>query len=244
MVSQHDVLRKSDMSTKTHTTRMSPRETRGKVCVLMSGGADSAVMLWKVAQEAKAVPVYVRNGLHWEDTEIEYARRFVNSLDIDNYLKVLNLPVDDIYPETWWLTGEGVPDEDSDDEEVELPGRNILLLSKTSVFCSLNGINEIAHGTLGSNPFPDSTDDFFYRAEEMLSEGLDHEIKILRPFSDRTKEDVLREGYENDLRLDLTFSCIKPIDGNHCGECNKCGERHRYFEKAGIDDPTEYVNPF
>jgi 7-cyano-7-deazaguanine synthase len=41
----------------------------------------------------------------------------------------------------------------------------------------------------------------------------------------------------------LTFSCMRPVDGKHCGTCNKCAERRRAFASAGLSDPTEYFEP-
>jgi 7-cyano-7-deazaguanine synthase len=49
---------------------------------------------------------------------------------------------------------------------------------------------------------------------------------------------VIRRARE--LPLEHTFSCIAPIEGRHCGRCNKCAERRRAFAAAGVDDPTEY----
>ena len=35
------------------------------------------------------------------------------------------------------------------------------------------------------------------------------------------------------LPLELTFSCISPLRGLHCGHCNKCAERQAAFRDAG-----------
>ena len=43
------------------------------------------------------------------------------------------------------------------------------------------------------------------------------------------------------LPLHLTFSCIRPVDGMHCGECNKCAERRKGFADAGVRDLTRYA---
>jgi 7-cyano-7-deazaguanine synthase len=45
------------------------------------------------------------------------------------------------------------------------------------------------------------------------------------------------------LPLELTLSCLSPIDGLHCGNCNKCGERRRAFKEAGMIDRTRYALP-
>lgn len=213
-------------------------------CVLVSGGVESSVLLWEVSQEKEALPVYVRTGMSWEDVELRHAREFVGSLGLDQELRVLDLPVDDIYGDHWSITSRGVPGRWSGDSEVELPGRNVLLLAKTAVLCKMEDVDTIYHGTLGSNPFPDASQEFFRLAEDMLSTGLDHRLEIRTPYTDTSKSEVIRRAAGNGLRLDLTFSCIDPVDGGHCGECNKCMERHREFLEAGVEDPSDYATSF
>lgn len=213
-------------------------------CVLMSGGVESSVILWEVSREKEVLPVYVRTGMAWEDVEVTHAREFVGSLDLNQELRVLKLPVEDIYGDHWSVTSKGVPGRMSEDSEVELPGRNILLLSKTAVLCRKEDVNAIHHGTLGSNPFPDASQEFFRLAEEMLSKGLDHRLEIRTPYRETSKSEVIRRAASNDLPIDLTFSCIDPVNGIHCGECNKCMERHREFVEAGVEDPSDYARGF
>jgi 7-cyano-7-deazaguanine synthase len=33
---------------------------------------------------------------------------------------------------------------------------------------------------------------------------------------------------------------MQPIDGRHCGACNKCRERREAFVEAAVQDPTLY----
>jgi 7-cyano-7-deazaguanine synthase len=44
-----------------------------------------------------------------------------------------------------------------------------------------------------------------------------------------------------DLPLELTFSCLAPHSGLHCGRCNKCAERQRAFSLIELSDPTIYA---
>jgi 7-cyano-7-deazaguanine synthase len=53
------------------------------------------------------------------------------------------------------------------------------------------------------------------------------------------KKDVMQLGRK--LPLALTFSCIAPVGGLHCGQCNKCAERRRAFRSVNVDDPTHYA---
>ena len=73
-------------------------------------------------------------------------------------LAILDLPVVDLYGDHWSLGGGDVPDSESGDDAVFLPGRNVLLLSKAMLWCHLHGVPGLALGTLGGNPFADATD--------------------------------------------------------------------------------------
>ena len=55
----------------------------------------------------------------------------------------------------------GVPAAGTPDEDVYLPGRNVLLLSKSLLWCHLHGVPEVAMAPLAANPFPDATPEFF-----------------------------------------------------------------------------------
>lgn len=211
------------------------------VAVLASGGLDSAILVARLAGEGRQVtPIYVRFGLAWEDVEVGHLERFLGSLPFPEVraLVVLDLPVADIYGTHWSVTGRGVPDDDSPDEAVYLPGRNLLLLAKSSVWCALNGIPTIALGTLAANPFPDADREFFAGYAALAGRALGHRFEVVTPFAGLAKHEVLEIGRQ--FQLDLTFSCIAPRSDRHCGFCNKCAERQLAFKMLGITDTTEY----
>ncbi len=218
---------------------------RGSVCVLVSGGVDSAVALAEAARGPEPVlPVYVRSGLVWEPAEMYWLDRFLPSLASEALrpLEVLEMPVDDLYGPHWSLTGAGAPDAASPDEAVYLPGRNLLLLAKTGVLAAGRGCRSIVMGPLAANPFPDGRREFFDRMGEALGLAMDRDgpLAIETPLAGLSKPEVIRRGAG--LRLDLTFSCLDPAPSHiHCGRCNKCAERMRGFAEAGVLDPTEYA---
>lgn len=214
------------------------------VAVLMSGGSDSAILAADLARQGRLVhPIYIRFGLRWEDVELQYAKEFLTAFcsSMIRPLVVLDQPMADVYGDHWSRTGQ-VPDADSLDEAVYLPGRNILLMSKASVWCALNGVHAIYSGVLSGNPFPDASSGFFESLAKTLSEGLNWPIQIVRPYSGLSKTDVLELG--RNLPLEHTFSCLNPVEGHHCGTCNKCAERHKGFRDMGINDKTVYSRPF
>ena len=218
---------------------------QGSLCVLASGGIDSAVALAEAARGAESVmPVYVRSGLVWERAEIYWLKRWLQTLDGNDVepLEILELPVSDLYSDHWSLTGVQPPDDRSADDATYLPGRNILLLAKAGVFAAANGCRAIVLGPLAANPFPDATPSFFEAMATALGYGmgLDGRLPIETPLAGLTKSEVVRRGAG--FRLDLTFSCLDPkSEHRHCGACNKCAERQHGFRDAGVDDPTAYA---
>ena len=211
------------------------------IAVLVSGGLDSAVLLGEALQARAAVhPLYIHCGLFWEPVELDHLRRFLPALKAPALqpLHVLEMPVRDLYSVHWSVTGEGTPGADTPDEAVFLPGRNVLLLSKAMLWCHLRNVPELALAPLGSNPFPDATPEFFAALEGVVNRAVAGRVRVLQPYLHLHKADVLRRG--RGLPLELTFSCIQPRGGKHCGQCNKCAERRRAFAEAGLPDRTPY----
>jgi len=211
------------------------------LAVLISGGLDSAILLGQALRRYAAVyPIYVRSGLFWETVELQYLGRFLEYVACPalQRIEVLELPLGDLYGSHWSLTGQNVPDSVSPDQAVFLPGRNVLLLVKALLWCHLRGVGAIALATLKGNPFPDATPAFFAAYEEIANQAVHGAVRIIRPFAEFRKVEVMHLGLG--LPLEWTFSCIHPVAGRHCGRCNKCAERRHAFTAAGMADVTEY----
>ena len=218
--------------------------SNGRVAVLASGGLDSAILVAHLATAYDVVqPIYLRFGLAWEEVEERHLRAFLSRLESSapRPLVVLDCPIADVYGRHWSVSGEDVPDHATPDEAVYLPGRNLLLLAKTFVWCALNGYSAVALGVLKGNPFPDATAAFYRPLEDAVGQGLGlgSPIRILTPFAELSKREVIALG--KGLALEWSFSCIAPIDGLHCGGCNKCAERHAAFVELNVPDPTRYA---
>ncbi len=219
------------------------------VLVLASGGIDSAVLIAQLSATFDCViPFYVQSGFLWEPAEIYGLRRYLEKIKKEYHavapLKVVHLPIGDIYPAHWSVNGKKVPGYNSHDAAVYLPGRNLLLLAKAAVFAALQRVEHIALGILKGNPFSDSTPMFLRNIELSLSEGLATPFTLLTPFAQLSKKDVLNLGAK--LPLSLTFSCIHPprlpsrTPYRHCGVCNKCRERIEAFRAVSLPDKTAY----
>jgi 7-cyano-7-deazaguanine synthase len=210
--------------------------------VLLSGGLDSAVLVADEATRDEVQPIYVSVGLAWEAEERAIVAQFLAALPRGARMRPLvSLTVDmrDVYDASHWAITGRPPEYHTPDEDVYLPGRNVILLGKAGVYCASARIGRLVLGTLGHNPFPDATPPFREAMGRALSLGLAHSLQIDAPYASMSKAEVIRRGVALGVPFDLTLSCMKPR-GRHCGECSKCRERHDAFLEAGIPDPTTY----
>ncbi|HEY7269611.1 MAG TPA: 7-cyano-7-deazaguanine synthase [Dehalococcoidia bacterium] len=235
-----------------------------RIAVLTSGGLDSCVLLADLARESTVYPIYVQFGLAWERAEQDALAGYLGALNIGDPpmtparyaniqpLTTLQVPVAPMYGGHWSLTGENVPDYDAAIDADYLPGRNVLLLGLTAVWCALHDTHKIALGSLMQNPYSDATPAFFRDYASLLTGALSHGIEVLAPYRGREKDELIREHPE--LPLHLTLTCIGQKPGEapdaapgegplHCGACLKCHERHEAFVEAGVEDRTRYAAP-
>jgi 7-cyano-7-deazaguanine synthase len=213
--------------------------------VLLSGGLDSAVLLAEEATRAEVQPLYVSVGLAWESAEREAVARLLERpplLGRARPLVTLSVDMADVYPSAHWAIEGKPPAYHTPDEDVYLPGRNVVLFGKASVYCALAGIERLVVGTLQHNPFPDATPAFRSAMASALSIGLAHTLSIDAPYAEMSKAAVIQRGVAIGVALELTLSCMKPSGTRHCGLCSKCRERHVAFVLAGTADPTDYAD--
>lgn len=215
-----------------------------RYAVLCSAGLDSVVLAAYLAKQDIVQPMYVSVGLAWEAAEQDYlARVMATAAFAERVLPplVLRFEMSDVYPPTHWAIRGTPPAYDTPDEDVYLVGRNVVLLTKAAVMAASRRIPEVAIGPLAGNPFPDATPEFFDAMAHALSLGLAHPLKVIAPFREMDKSEVIRIGVDLGVDLALTVSCMNPKHGAHCGECSKCRERVDAFREAGVADPTTYA---
>jgi 7-cyano-7-deazaguanine synthase len=232
--------------------------------VLLSGGLDSAVLLADEATRGDVQPIYVSVGLAWEMSEREMVSRLLADARLAGRVRPLvSLSVDmrDVYAATHWAVQGQPPGYHTPDEDVYLPGRNIVLLGKAGVYCAAAKLERLVLGTLAHNPFPDATPEFRDVLARALTLGLAHDLRIDAPYAGSSKADVIRRGVELGVPFELTLSCMNPpsdirpssasgrpesVEGRdpqsaiHCGLCSKCRERHDAFIEVRVEDPTVY----
>lgn len=214
---------------------------RPAVAALVSGGVESAALIDRLARRAVVYLLYVRHGYRWEAAELAHLRHLLREWPASRVrpLVTLSLPLRGLIGPHWAWGSAPVPGAHTPDQAMELPGRNLWLFAAAGLWCARHGVTRLAHGTLKTNPFADASPGFFRGMSVTLTRAFGRPVHLEAPLCRLTKTDVVR-GLRPDL-LALTFSCINPRRGRHCGRCNKCAERSQAFRAAHLPDPTNYV---
>jgi 7-cyano-7-deazaguanine synthase len=211
--------------------------------VLASGGLDSSILIKCLLDADQRVkPFYIRSGLYWQAQEERSLKRYLDAVAVWELepLTVLELPLADLYGDHWSITGHNVPGADTPEEAVYLPGRNALLAIKAALWCQMHNVGVLAVATLESNPFDDASAAYFHHLRLAMSAVQSRRFRLTRPFAGLAKRQVMELG--RTFPLELTFSCIDPRNGLHCGRCNKCAERQAAFRLSGVLDGTHYAS--
>src|SRR6185436_1108914 len=127
------------------------------------------------AARGSAQPIYVSAGLAWEAAERAALLHLLATEPLRSRTRPLvSLTVDmrDVYAAGHWAIEGRPPGYHTPDEDVYLPGRNVILLGKAAVYCAAAGLDRLVLGTLGHNPFPDATPEFRAAMAHALSLGL------------------------------------------------------------------------
>ena len=84
--------------------------------------------------------------------------------------------------------------------------------------------------------YPDCSDIFNNAQAKAIYEGSGRAVKLVAPFVNMNKAEVVKTGLELKVPYELTWSCyeggLEP-----CGCCGTCIDRARAFELNGVKDP-------
>jgi 7-cyano-7-deazaguanine synthase len=199
---------------------------------LVSGGLDSAVLLWLFRPSGAVTFNY---GQKNEFKEVFYAEKMCKELNIRHKILDISSSFDEI--ESGLLKGKL-----TDAASSIVPNRNLIMLSIVSAWAATANVNVVLIGTHKTDApaYPDCTKEFISGAEQMLRVSLNSPLfSISAPFIDKEKHEIIKMGQELNVPFEMTWSCYR--DGSkHCGVCPACQVRKEGFEKSGVEDPTEY----
>jgi|TARA_R110002020_G_scaffold165056_6_gene352294 7-cyano-7-deazaguanine synthase len=229
------------------------KKNDGIILCVISGGMDSATMLYKAQQSSM-----VREGkFHVEAISFNYGQRHSKELSyaamLCEKLKVRHdiIDISTLKPHIGGsaLTDDiDVPEGHYASESMALtvvPNRNAIMLS-IAVGIAVARKAEFVGAAMHAGDhavYPDCRPKFvkaFQRMTDVATEGFADLLHIWAPFIHCSKTDIAKEGETLDVDYSLTWSCYKGEE-NHCGVCGTCVERKEAFRDSGVPDPTVYA---
>ena len=221
-----------------------------KALVLFSGGVDSTTALAMAVKKYgadKTAALSISYGQK-HSKEIEAARKIADyygtellELDLSKMFEYSSCSLlkqnedADIPKESY---EEQLKDTDGEPVSTYVPFRNgLFLASAASIALSLEAeiIYYGAHSDdAAGSAYPDCSKVFNDAMNTAIYEGSGPKIKILAPFVEWNKKQVVAEGVKLGVPYEMTWSCYEGGD-EPCGECGTCRDRREAFLANGLD---------
>lgn len=216
-----------------------------RTVVILSGGLDSAVLLYHLLDHPDFTPIEALSFDYGQRHIQEVSRaaalcenlsvrhRTIHLNDLGNHLKsALTTP------------GQQVPEGHYEEESMKqtvVPFRNTIFLSIAAGRAVSENCDVVAFGAHKSDHaiYPDCRPEFVFKLEEAWQLADWTSVALVAPLLHMTKTQVVQIGHKLEVPFNKTWSCYKGGE-KHCGKCGTCVERKEAFELAGLKDPVEY----
>lgn len=224
-----------------------------KAMVLFSGGVDSTTCLSLAAERfgwENVIPLTVRYGQKHEK-ETQAARNILEHF----HLKGMEIDLTPVfaYSDCPLLSHseKDIPKgsyagqlsrTDGSPVSTYVPFRNGLFLSAAASIALSKGCSYLYYGAhrddVAGNAYPDCSVDFFNSMNQAVYEGSGKALRLVAPFINSCKADIVRQGLRLNTPYELTWSCYEGGD-KPCGRCATCLDRKKAFAANGVEDPAD-----
>lgn len=215
-----------------------------KAVVLLSGGLDSATVLYVAKAEGHHCHTLGFDYGQRHRKELESARRIARHANVSFERVTFSLPWKGsaLLDQTVSLPKGRSPQEmDREIPVTYVPARNTIFLSFASSFAEAIGAPFIYIGAnaLDFSGYPDCRPDYFERFNRMIEKGTkerEKPIEVIAPLVQKTKAEIIQWGSRLGVPYGWTWSCYEG-GAFPCGECDSCLLRAKGFFEAGVEDP-------
>ena len=225
-----------------------------KALVLFSGGLDSSVCLGLAVKEYGAGEVLALSIFYGQKhkKEMEASEKVAAFYGV----RRITLDLGEIFKGSSCTLLEGAAGEIPHEEYAEqlagtngapvstyVPYRNGLFLSSAASVALSHGCGVIYYGAhaddAAGNAYPDTSTEFNNAIADAIRIGSGNALKVIAPFIDKPKAEVVAAGLKIGVPFELTWSCYEGHE-KACGVCGTCRDRLRAFQENGLADPVEY----
>ena len=121
-----------------------------------------------------------------------------------------------------------------------VPFRNGLFLSSAASIALAKGCSFIYYGAhsddAAGNAYPDCSQPFNEAISNAIYEGSGKVLRVVAPFVNLTKADIVSKGLRLNAPYHLTWSCYEGAT-KPCRKCGTCIDREKAFQLNGHIDP-------
>jgi len=218
-----------------------------KTLLLCSGGADSSTLLYKLYNEGadKIHCVFVHYGSRHNEREYRALLSVVSYIHDADRISMQKIHIDfNAFGITSALMQGSeipIPKEGHNDVPITktvVPLRNGIMLCIASAIAESMGYDAVAIAAHKNDEavYPDCRPNFMEHISKSIELGTYRNIKLITPFLDLTKKEIVSLGNLLEVPYALTYSCYEGRE-RHCGKCSTCLDRKNAF---GKNDPTLY----
>lgn len=214
--------------------------------VLFSGGVDSTTALfWALNQQQDVAALTFDYGQRHR-IEIQSGRKLLEKLGVESTL--LRLDLTQIGGSSLTDTARPIPPFETRERLVGehpstyVPFRNGIFLSMAAAWAEVNDRSHIICGfnVIDSPDYPDTRKPFIDAMEAAVNHGTrvsrQHPFKILAPFVDMKKSEIIRTGLSLGADYSYSISCYSGAE-IPCGLCSSCLLRREGWLETGKEDP-------
>ena len=214
-----------------------------KAIVLLSGGLDSATILYEARQQGFQIYCLIFEYGQKHIKEIVRAKQLAELVGVPFQCIKFSLPwlgsslIDksmDI-PQCKTFDGKSIP-------STYVPARNIIFLSFAASYAEAVGAQAIFIGSnaVDYSGYPDCRPEFFDAYKSVMKKGLKvgvetKGLRIVTPLLRKTKAQIIRRGFKLGVPYELTWSCYQG-KRKPCRVCDSCVLRAKGFSDAGLED--------
>ncbi len=210
------------------------------ILVLLSGGMDSATLLWEAKTKFKDVYAISFDYGQKHVVELKYAKILGEMAKVKEHF-VVNIPH---YKEIKFgsallsVSNQDIPKEayPTDVPITYVPMRNLTFLAIASGIADELGIENIGIAVHAVDaPYPDCRPEFISSAEAAINAGSSFVVKtkkrihVYAPFLGFSKKDIAMLGKSLGVPFDKTYSCYEGTEPP-CGKCATCIQRKEALE--------------
>lgn len=213
-----------------------------KVMVVLSGGMDSATLLYDIRSKGHDVVAITFNYGQRHRREVEAAWRLTQRAGVEHRIVTLPEIGSLLHGSSQTDLTVDVPHGRYDDESMKktvVPNRNMVLLAIAGGAAIAERCQALAYGAHAGDHaiYPDCRPVFITAMREAFR--LCHDapgLALFAPFEDWTKGMIARHGIMLGVPFDLTWTCYEGGQAP-CGKCGACVERAEAFASVPAVDP-------